>query len=95
MIFLYLTAIDCHGCSTFFPSLSDADDLCSIKECAHQVGSLVGTGGLNLLINNAGILPRANLQDTSPEDMQKGFNTNVMGPMNIIKVSESKITCPV
>lgn len=55
----------------------------------------MGTGGLNLLINNAGILPRANLQDTSPEDMQKGFNTNVMGPMNIIKVSESKITCPV
>ncbi|XP_034751243.1 C-factor-like [Etheostoma cragini] len=63
----------------------DATDLCSIKLCAQQVGSLVGTGGLNLLINNAGILPKGTVQETSPEDMQHCFNTNVMGPMNLIK----------
>ncbi|KAA8585212.1 C-factor [Etheostoma spectabile] len=63
----------------------DATDLCSIKLCAQQVGSLVGTGGLNLLINNAGIAPKGTVQETSPEDMQHCFNTNVMGPMNIIK----------
>nr|XP_020465998.1 uncharacterized protein LOC109965922 isoform X3 [Monopterus albus] len=63
----------------------DVTDLCSIKTAAQQVGSLVGTGGLNLLINNAGILLRGNLQDTSPEDMHTSFNTNVVGPMNIIK----------
>ncbi|KAK5856176.1 hypothetical protein PBY51_007791 [Eleginops maclovinus] len=63
----------------------DADDLCSIKQCVQQVGLLVGTGGLNLLINNAAILFRSNLLEISPEEMQKTFNTNVMGPMNIIK----------
>ncbi|XP_034394521.1 C-factor-like isoform X3 [Cyclopterus lumpus] len=63
----------------------DATDLCSIKQCAQQVGSVVGNGGLNLLINNAGMLAKGTLQETSTEDMQNTFNTNVMGPMNIIK----------
>ncbi|XP_042360576.1 C-factor-like [Plectropomus leopardus] len=63
----------------------DANDLCSIKQSAQKVGSVVGTGGLNLLINNAGILASGTLQETSPEDMQNSFNTNVMGPMNMIK----------
>ncbi|XP_049924843.1 C-factor-like [Epinephelus moara] len=63
----------------------DASDLCSIKQCAQQVGSLLGTGGLNLLINNAGIMVSATLEQTTAEDMQNSFNTNVMGPMNIIK----------
>ncbi|XP_053195214.1 uncharacterized protein LOC128379563 [Scomber japonicus] len=63
----------------------DASDLCSIKDSAQLVGSLVGTGGLNLLINNAGILAKGTLQDTTPEDMQSSFNTNVIGPMNMIK----------
>ncbi|XP_075936234.1 C-signal-like [Anarhichas minor] len=63
----------------------DATDLCSIKLCAQQVGSVVGTGGLNLLINNAGIMVKATLQETTTEDMQNTFNTNAIGPMNIIK----------
>ncbi|XP_070779429.1 C-signal-like [Enoplosus armatus] len=63
----------------------DATDLCSIKQCAQQVGSLVGRGGLNLLVNNAGFLAKGTLQESSPEDMQNSFNTNVMGPMIIIK----------
>lgn len=52
--------------------------------------SLVGTGGLNLLINNAGILIDKTLLETSSEDMQNTFNTNVLGPMNMIKVSKSE-----
>ncbi|XP_038565913.1 C-factor-like [Micropterus salmoides] len=63
----------------------DATDLCSIKQSAQQVDSLVGTGGLNLLINNAGFLAKGTLQETSPEDMKITFDTNVIGPMNIIK----------
>ncbi|KAK9535212.1 hypothetical protein VZT92_007607 [Zoarces viviparus] len=63
----------------------DATDLCSIQLCAKQVGSVVGTGGLNLLINNAGMLVKGTLQETTTEDMQNTFNTNVVGPMNIIK----------
>ncbi|XP_010728700.3 uncharacterized protein LOC104918591 [Larimichthys crocea] len=63
----------------------DATDLCSIKECSQKVGTLVGTEGLNLLINNAGFMSKSTLQETTPEDMQYTFNTNVLGPMNVIK----------
>ncbi|KAJ3601219.1 hypothetical protein NHX12_032192 [Muraenolepis orangiensis] len=63
----------------------DVTDLCSIQRCSQQVGSLVGVGGLNLLINNAAILLTGTMQTTSPEDMLATFNTNVLGPMNIIK----------
>ncbi|KAM8843805.1 C-signal-like [Spinachia spinachia] len=64
----------------------DATDLCSIKQCAQQVGSVVGTGGLNLLINNAGAAVKSTLQESTPEEFQHMFNTNVMGPMNIVNV---------
>ena len=67
--------------------LSDATDPCSIKESAQRVGSLLGKEGLNMLVNNAGVLAHGTVQTTSSEDMQSAFNTNVMGPMNIIKVS--------
>ncbi|XP_068435022.1 C-signal-like [Clinocottus analis] len=63
----------------------DITDLSSIKQCAVQVGSVVGKEGLNLLINNAGVLAKGTLLETSSEDMQNAFNTNVMGPMNSIK----------
>lgn len=49
----------------------------------------MGSEGLNLLVNNAGILIKTTLLDTTCEDMQKVFNTNVLGPMNMIKVSNS------
>ncbi|CAL8309261.1 unnamed protein product [Lota lota] len=63
----------------------DVADLGSIKQCAERVGSLVGPGGLNLLINNAAVLFHGTIQTTSPEDMLTTFNTNVMGPMNLTK----------
>lgn len=46
------------------------------------MGTLVGTEGLNLLINNAGFMSKSTLQETTPEDMQYTFNTNVLGPMS-------------
>ncbi|CAG01124.1 unnamed protein product [Tetraodon nigroviridis] len=63
----------------------DTSDLSSIKECTQQAGALVGSEGLNLLVNNAGIMINTTLLDTTCEDMQKIFNTNVLGPMNMIK----------
>ena len=71
-------------------SPSDATDPCSIKESAQRVGSLLGKEGLNMLVNNAGVLPHGNIQSTSSEDMQSAFKTNVMGPMNITKVRRSE-----
>lgn len=82
------STIDHRWCSVLFFPLSDTSDLCSIKKSAQQVASVVGAGGLNLLINNAGVLYRDNLQTTTPENMQSTFSTNVLGPTNIIKVSK-------
>ncbi|CAL8303546.1 unnamed protein product [Merluccius merluccius] len=63
----------------------DTTDLSSIQKCSQQAGSLLGAGGLNLLINNAGIIAHGTMQTTSPEEMLATFNTNVMGPMNVTK----------
>ncbi|XP_030264159.1 uncharacterized protein LOC115575891 [Sparus aurata] len=59
----------------------DAADLGSIKQCSQQVGAQVGTGGLNLLINNAAYMDKSTLQETTAEGMQTTLNTNLMGPM--------------
>uniref|UniRef100_A0A3B4A083 Uncharacterized protein n=1 Tax=Periophthalmus magnuspinnatus TaxID=409849 RepID=A0A3B4A083_9GOBI len=56
-----------------------------IKVISEQVGSLLGEKGLNLVINNAAILINSTLVDSTPEDMAKTFNTNVIGPMSVIQ----------
>ncbi len=66
--------------------LLDAVDPCSINESAKKVGSLLGNNGLNLLVNNAGIVANGTIQTSSVEDMKNIFNTNVIGPLLIIKV---------
>ncbi|KAF3700072.1 Carbonyl reductase [NADPH] 1 [Channa argus] len=70
----------------FLPYIMHRNDACdhdSIKQAAKQVYSVTGAGGLNLLINNAGILFRDNVQTTTPENMQDTFNTNVLAPVLI------------
>lgn len=37
-------------------------------------------GGLDVLVNNAGIFPRAEIEDTTPELWDEIFNVNVRGP---------------
>ncbi|XP_043091460.1 C-factor-like [Puntigrus tetrazona] len=63
----------------------DVDDPCSIKESSKKVGSLLGNGGLNLLVNNAGIVARGTLQTCNVENMKNTFNTNVIGTLLMIK----------
>lgn len=46
----------------------------------------MGSGGLNLLVNNAGVMFKEGILECKAEDMQKAFNTNVIGPMNIMRV---------
>lgn len=81
---------DLHLTSTFFLSLIDASDPQSIKDSARLVGSEVGAEGLNLLVNNAGYLTKGNIQESTIEDMQDNFRTNLLGPMLMIKVRERK-----
>ncbi|XP_026095863.1 uncharacterized protein LOC113067683 [Carassius auratus] len=63
----------------------DADDPSSVKESAKKVGSLLGKSGLNLLVNNAAIALTGSIQTSSVEDMKNTFNTNVIGPLLVIK----------
>ncbi|XP_077379806.1 C-signal-like [Festucalex cinctus] len=63
----------------------DVNNLESIKEAAQLIRCQLDGAGLNLLVNNAGIALEGNLQETTPKDMQDSFDTNVLGPMNIVK----------
>lgn len=47
---------------------------------------MVGSGGLNLLINNAGLLPaNRDLEAVTPEDMMAAFKVNCVGPLFFAK----------
>ncbi|XP_073796726.1 uncharacterized protein isoform X1 [Danio rerio] len=63
----------------------DIADPSSIKESAEKVGSLLGEKGLNLLVNNAAILPQKTMLTATVEDMHNAFNTNVIGPLFVIR----------
>ncbi|XP_043089580.1 C-factor-like [Puntigrus tetrazona] len=63
----------------------DVADQCSIKESAEKVGSLLGKNGLNLLVNNAAVLPQKTMLTATVEDMLNTFNTNVIGPLFVIR----------
>ncbi|XP_067390525.1 C-signal-like [Emydura macquarii macquarii] len=58
----------------------EATDPASIKAAAGRVEYLKGSG-LNLLINNAGIVRVTTLESETPEDMSLVYATNVIGPM--------------
>nr|XP_055042352.1 C-factor [Misgurnus anguillicaudatus] len=63
----------------------DVADPRSIKESAEKVSSLLGNSGLNLLVNNAAVLPQKSMLTATVKDMQDTFNTNVIGPMLVIR----------
>uniref|UniRef100_A0A8C5SR40 Uncharacterized protein n=1 Tax=Laticauda laticaudata TaxID=8630 RepID=A0A8C5SR40_LATLA len=64
----------------------DADDPTSVKAAAAKVTECVKGAGLNLLINNAGIVNRSSLETETPESMAETYRTNVIGPMIVVQV---------
>ncbi|XP_070537613.1 C-signal-like [Ptychodera flava] len=64
----------------------DIRDTSSIDSAAKQVEARLGESGLNLLINNAGILTlEQKLEDVTAEGMRRQFETNCIGPTMVIK----------
>ncbi|XP_075044897.1 C-signal-like [Mixophyes fleayi] len=61
----------------------DATNADSIKGTVAQVEKQLNGSGLNLLINNAGIMSRLDFQNTNADDMINVFKTNVVGPMQV------------
>ncbi|KAJ6666053.1 hypothetical protein lerEdw1_000957 [Lerista edwardsae] len=59
----------------------DAADPSSVKAAAARVTEQLKGTGLNLLINNAGIVKATSLETETPEYMSEVYQTNVIGPM--------------
>ncbi|XP_010078036.1 PREDICTED: short-chain dehydrogenase/reductase family 9C member 7-like, partial [Pterocles gutturalis] len=53
----------------------------SIKAAAARVREHLGGSGLNLLINNAGIIKMKSLESETVEDMTQTYRTNTIGPL--------------
>ncbi|XP_074839241.1 C-signal-like [Carettochelys insculpta] len=59
----------------------DVTDPASIKAAAARVETHLKGSGLNLLINNAGMVKLSTLESETPEDMAQVYATNVTGPL--------------
>ncbi|XP_060110153.1 C-signal-like [Heteronotia binoei] len=59
----------------------DINDPSSIEKAAAKVTELLQGAGLNLLINNAGIVKPSSLESETAENMAEVYKTNVIGPM--------------
>ena len=62
----------------------DVTDPASIETAKKEIESKLAGKGLNLLINNAGIITRG-LYDVTEEEMIKHFRTNCIGPLLIAR----------
>uniref|UniRef100_A0A8C5SAN5 C-factor-like n=1 Tax=Laticauda laticaudata TaxID=8630 RepID=A0A8C5SAN5_LATLA len=63
----------------------DTTDPSTVKAAAAKVTDHLKGAGLNLLINNAGILNRSSLETETPESMAETYRTNVIGPMIVVQ----------
>ncbi|XP_042336698.1 C-factor-like [Sceloporus undulatus] len=63
----------------------ESTDEASIKAAAKEAEAHLAGNGLNLLVNNAGIMPPSTLESVTQEDMLSVYRVNVLGPMMITK----------
>ena len=85
--------IDEDRCSQFgsevsgriIPILLDVCDSQSIKECIKKIKS--ETGRIDILVNNAGITILERLEMISNSSVEKIYNTNVFGLLNVTKTA--------
>ncbi|XP_003229926.1 C-signal [Anolis carolinensis] len=63
----------------------EATNPASIQSAAKEAKSRLGDQGLNLLINNAGVMPACTLESATAKDMLDVYNINLVGPMLVTK----------
>ncbi|XP_048372183.1 C-factor-like [Sphaerodactylus townsendi] len=63
----------------------ETTDPASVEAAAKKAEAHLGGSGLNLLINNAGIMPPCTLESATSKDMLDVYNTNLVGPMLVSK----------
>ncbi|CAI9546514.1 unnamed protein product [Staurois parvus] len=57
----------------------------SIQEARKEVEKHLNGAGLNVLVNNAGIMTGSSLESANADDMLNVYNTNVVGPLLITR----------
>ncbi|XP_060581227.1 uncharacterized protein LOC132737876, partial [Ruditapes philippinarum] len=55
----------------------------TIEKAKSHVASIVGPEGLNLLINNSGLVNAQRIGDVTREDMAKCYEVNAIGPLMV------------
>lgn len=63
----------------------DVSNFTSHDSLASQVSSIVGTNGLDVLINNAGIYNKVSLTEGSHESMLQNLSVNSVAPLFITR----------
>ena len=68
------------------PIIASMDDTESVQKAAKEVGSKLGGQGLDVLVNNAGMIAFApgGTKTVTPEQMAHVFDVNVVGPQRMI-----------
>ena len=76
----------------------DVKDYSKYDQAYEQIEKIVGDKGLDLLINNAGIALRGNLDVVTPQDMLENFEVNAVAPLMfsrklipLVKSSKTKV----
>ena len=68
--------------------IPDVNDEKSVKDARQQTEELLGTEGLNMLVNNAAIyLKCSTVHDIKVDEMMQCYKTNVVGPAIMCRVS--------
>lgn len=65
------------------PVTIDVADPASIQRAAEAI--INERGGVDVLINNAGVLPQGNLLELSEDDLEMGLAVNLLGPIHCIR----------
>jgi len=60
-------------------------DVCDPATIRDAVAHAASAGPLDVLVNNAGIELRSPIEDASDEDVHRQFDTNVYGPLRLIR----------
>ncbi|XP_073514423.1 C-signal-like [Phyllobates terribilis] len=61
----------------------DATNIESVNKAVVEVEKYLNGSGLNLLINNAGVMSNENLDKVDADEMIDTFKTNVVGPLQV------------
>ncbi|CAI5782017.1 Uncharacterized protein PODLI_1B002370 [Podarcis lilfordi] len=63
----------------------ETTDEASVKAAAKKVEARLGGAGLNVVINNAGVMPPCTLESATAKDMLDVYTINLVGPMLVTK----------